>query len=46
VVIFNRPDENGNGFWDKLIPLMESMCKPDDYQVATSLDEVMGILQG
>ncbi len=45
VVIFNRPDEKGVGFWDALLPLMEAMCKPDDYEVATSLDEVMGLLK-
>lgn len=45
VVIFNRPDEDGVGFWDALLPLMESVCEPGDYDVATSLDEVMGILQ-
>ncbi len=45
VIIFNRPDENGKGFWDTLIPLMESVCRPDDYLVATSLDEVMGMLK-
>ena len=44
VVIFNRPDESGKGFWDMLIPLMEVMCRPEDYQIATSLDEVMGML--
>lgn len=45
VVIFNRPDENGVGFWDALLPLMESVCEPEDYEVATSLDEVMGMLR-
>lgn len=45
VVIFNRPDENGLGFWDALLPLMESKCGPEDYEVATSLDEVMGLLK-
>jgi uncharacterized protein (TIGR00730 family) len=45
VVIFNRPDENGEGFWDGLIPLMANACSSDDYQVATSLDQVMEILK-
>lgn len=45
VVIFNRPDPNGVGFWDALLPLMASMCEADDYEVATSLDEVMGLLK-
>ena len=45
VVILNRPDENGIGFWDSLLPLMESVCRPGDYKVATSLDEVMTTLK-
>ena len=45
VVIFNRPDENGVGFWDALLPLLESVCESKDYEVATSLDEVMGLLK-
>ena len=45
VVIFNRPDENGHSFWDALLPLMESVCEPNDYDVAISLDEVMGLLK-
>jgi len=44
VVIFNRPDENGKGFWDSLLPLMSEMCQPQDYVVSTSLDDVMSIL--
>jgi len=44
VVIFNRPDEDGLGFWDALLPLMEVMCRPEDFEVATSLDEVMSLL--
>jgi hypothetical protein len=44
VVIFNRPDDTGRGFWDSLLPLLESTCEPSDYEVATSLDEVMGLL--
>lgn len=45
VVIFNRPDESGSGFWDALLPLLASLCNPEDYEVATSLDEVMGLLK-
>ncbi len=45
VIIFNRPDESGHGFWDALLPLMEKVSDPKDYEVATSLDEVMGILK-
>ncbi len=45
VIIFNRPDEAGAGFWDSLLPLMESTCEPGDYEIAISLDEVMGILK-
>lgn len=46
VVIFNRPDENGVGFWDCLLPIMEEYCSPGDYQIATSLDEIQDLLLG
>lgn len=46
VVIFNRPDENGQGFWDSLLPLMKTLCDPEHYEVSTSLDEVMNVLNG
>lgn len=45
VVIYNRPDSKGGGFWDALVPLVDSMSKPGDYEVADSLDEVMEILK-
>lgn len=44
IVIFNRPDEEGHGFWDSLIELLEKVCQKDDYTVATTLDEVDEIL--
>lgn len=44
VVIYNRPDSSGRGFWDALLPLLVLLCDSGDYEVATSLDEVMGLL--
>ncbi len=44
VIIYNRPDSNHRGFWDSLLPLLSLVCDPGDYEVATSLDEVMGRL--
>jgi uncharacterized protein (TIGR00730 family) len=41
VVVFNRPDAGGNGFWDPLIQLLGGMCRPGDFEVATSLDGIL-----
>ncbi len=40
VIIFNRPDDSGAGFWDPLIGLLKTACPPDDFVVATSLDGI------
>lgn len=45
VVIYNRPDGKGGGFWDTLIPLLDPMSKPGDYEIAESLDDLFAILQ-
>jgi uncharacterized protein (TIGR00730 family) len=41
VVIFNRPDTQGHGFWDPLIQLLGGQCRPGDFEVATSLDGIL-----
>ncbi len=41
VVVFNRRDSDGNGFWDPLIALLEDLCEPADFEVATTLDEIL-----
>ena len=41
VVIFNRKDSSGKGFWDPLIELLGDLCKPDDFVVASTLDEIL-----
>lgn len=41
VVIFNRRDAEGRGFWDPLISLLEGLCEPDEFEVATTLDEII-----
>jgi uncharacterized protein (TIGR00730 family) len=41
VVIFNRRDETGNGFWDPLISLLDGLCKPGDFEVANTLEEIV-----
>lgn len=41
VVLFNRPNAAGVGFWDPLINLLDGMCDPGDFVVARSLDDVL-----
>jgi uncharacterized protein (TIGR00730 family) len=41
VIVFNRPDTQGNGFWDPLIQLLGGQCRPGDFEVATSLDGIL-----
>jgi uncharacterized protein (TIGR00730 family) len=41
VVIFNRRDPEGNGFWDTLIELMEDHCEAEDFAVANTLEELI-----
>ncbi|MGJ8696196.1 MAG: LOG family protein [Verrucomicrobiaceae bacterium] len=44
VIIFNRKDESGSGFWEPLIPLLELLCEPDEFVVAESLEEIRGFV--
>ncbi|MFC7336537.1 LOG family protein [Haloferula chungangensis] len=41
IVIFNRRDPKGDGFWDPLIALLDELCETDNYQVADSLDDII-----
>jgi hypothetical protein len=41
VVIFNRPNGAGVNFWDPLIELLEGMCRPGDFMVAQTLEEIL-----
>ena len=43
VIIFNRPDEMGNGFWDPLLSLLDCFCGRDEFNVAQSLEEIISI---
>lgn len=44
IIIFNREHEQGVGFWDTLIDLLERNGQSDHFQVALSLNEIEGIL--
>lgn len=44
VVIFNRRDAEGVGFWDRLIDLLGDLCGKDDFVVLESLEEIAGFL--
>lgn len=44
VVLFNRQNIAGIGFWDPLIDLLSGMCKPGDFIVATTLDDILPAL--
>ncbi|MGC4016432.1 MAG: LOG family protein [Luteolibacter sp.] len=45
VVLFNRPNAAGIGFWDPLIDLLDGMCQPGDFVVARSLDDVVPVFE-
>lgn len=44
VVLFNRQNIAGIGFWDPLIDLLSGMCQPGDFVVATTLDDILPAL--
>jgi len=47
VVIFNRQNHAGLGFWDPLIDLLSDMCCPGDFVVARELEDILpAILPG
>ncbi len=41
VVIFNRRNPSGVGFWDPLIDLLDGLCVPGDFVVAHTLNDVI-----
>ncbi|MDB6080448.1 MAG: hypothetical protein JWO82_4195 [Akkermansiaceae bacterium] len=41
VVIFNRTDEEGHGFWDPMIALLSAMTSPGSFVVAQTFDELL-----
>jgi uncharacterized protein (TIGR00730 family) len=45
IVLFNRQDLAGVGFWDPLIVLLRGVCQPGDFSVATTLDEILPVLR-
>jgi predicted Rossmann-fold nucleotide-binding protein len=41
VVIFNRRNAAGIGFWDPLIDLLDGLCRPGDFVVVNELKEIV-----
>ncbi len=41
VVIFNRRNHTGRGFWDPLIDLLSDMCQPGDFLVANEMEDIL-----
>lgn len=41
VVIFNRRNVAGIGFWDPLIDLLDGLCKPGEFLVVNELEEIV-----
>jgi len=41
VVIFNRQNHAGLGFWDPLIDLLSGLCEPGEFVVARQLDDIL-----
>jgi uncharacterized protein (TIGR00730 family) len=41
VVIFNRQNHTGLGFWDPLIDLLSGLCTPGDFVVARHMDDIL-----
>ncbi len=45
VVIFNRQNHAGLGFWDPLIDLLSDMCDAGDFVVANHLEDILPAIQ-
>jgi uncharacterized protein (TIGR00730 family) len=45
VVVYNRRDENGVGFWDPLIRLLETWCRGDEFTVVEQFDRLLPTLE-
>lgn len=41
VVIYNRPNPAGIGFWDPLIDLLDDLCTPGEFLVAQQLTDIL-----
>jgi hypothetical protein len=41
VVIYNRVDENGTGFWTPLIRLLETWCYDGEFTVVEDFDKLL-----
>ncbi len=45
VVIYNRQNHGGIGFWDPLIDLLDGVCKPGEFVVANQFDDILPAIQ-
>ncbi|GAA5483881.1 TIGR00730 family Rossman fold protein [Haloferula sargassicola] len=45
VVIYNRQNRNGIGFWDPLIDLLDGVCQPGEFVVATEMEDILPAIQ-
>ncbi|GEM_PF-1926850 len=45
VIIFNRLDEEGRGFWDPLITLLGNYCQVDEFRIAQSIPEIQRLIE-
>lgn len=45
VVIYNRQNRAGIGFWDPLIDLLDGVCEPGEFVVATELADILPAIQ-
>ncbi|MBB5351538.1 uncharacterized protein (TIGR00730 family) [Haloferula luteola] len=45
VVIYNRQNRAGIGFWDPLIDLLDGVCQPGEFVVATQLEDILPAIQ-
>ena len=45
VIIFNRLDEEGRGFWDPLITLLGNYCQADEFRIAQSIPEIQRLIE-
>ncbi len=41
VVVFNRKNVAGVGFWDPLIDLLDGLCEPGEFIVANALEDII-----
>ncbi|MFZ9935486.1 MAG: LOG family protein [Luteolibacter sp.] len=41
VVVYNRRDESGTGFWDPLIGMLDAWCDEDDFTVVDGFEPIL-----